>query len=258
MTMTTPAVHIESLHIAFPSADGPVLADVSFEVGPAECLAILGASGSGKSSLLRCIAGTLAPSAGRVSLFGEAPQAATAAGDVGAVFQDSRLLPWLCVRDNVALPTRLGDRSEGADRGRTAWGLAAVGLSDSALLYPAQLSGGMQRRVALARALVLRPRILLLDEPFTGLDYVTRYRLLVLMADLIRELGIAVVLVTHAVDEAVFLADRLLVLAGRPATVRADRPVASPTERTERYLRSPAFDDAVRGARGEFMRLLES
>ncbi len=109
----------------------------------------------------------------------------------------------------------------------------------------------------MARALVLRPRLLLLDEPFTGLDYATRYRLLALLASLIKEHGMSVVLVTHAVDEAVFLGDRLIILGGLPTTVRSDRPVYAPGARTETYLRSSAVDAVVREVRGEFLNLLE-
>ena len=174
-----------------------VLDGVNLEVGPGEVVALLGGSGSGKSTLLRVLAGLDAEADGEVA----------SNGRVAVVFQEHRLLPWKRVADNVALGLR-GDNV----RERTAAALAEVGLAERARAWPAELSGGQSQRVAVARALVRQPDLLLLDEPFGALDALTRLKMQALFQRLRVEHGFAALLVTHDVDEALLLADRILIL----------------------------------------------
>lgn len=192
----------------------PVLHDIQLRIAGGEFVAILGPSGCGKSTLLRLIAGLERPSSGAVRLGG---------GEVTAVdprcaivFQEPRLLPWRTVAANVALGTR-----RIAEPPAPAALLELVGLSEFAAALPHQLSGGMAQRAALARALIGHPGVLLLDEPFASLDALTRMRMQDLLLDVCRELRPTVVLVTHDVDEALYLADRIVVLGPRPASVAA-------------------------------------
>jgi NitT/TauT family transport system ATP-binding protein len=196
-----------------------VIADIGFEVTRGEVATIVGPSGAGKTTLLRCMAGLLAPTSGRVVLDGvpvtEPPER------LAVVFQDySRsLMPWMSVRHNVELPLRGKGVGKAERRERAAAALADVGLAESGELFPWQLSGGMQQRVAIARALAYRPEALLMDEPFASVDAQTRADLEDLMLDLRDRLGITILLVTHDIDEAVYLGDVVVVLSGTPTCV---------------------------------------
>jgi NitT/TauT family transport system ATP-binding protein len=196
-----------------------VIADIGFEVTRGEVATIVGPSGAGKSTLLRCMAGLLAPTSGRVVLDGvpvtEPPER------LAVVFQDySRsLMPWMSVRHNVELPLRGKGVGKAERRERAAAALADVGLAESGELFPWQLSGGMQQRVAIARALAYRPEALLMDEPFASVDAQTRADLEDLVLDLRDRLGITILLVTHDIDEAVYLGDVVVVLSGTPTCV---------------------------------------
>jgi NitT/TauT family transport system ATP-binding protein len=208
--------------------DGVVAIDgIDVTVEPGEFVALLGPSGCGKSTLLRLVAGLDTPSAGRVELRdeGQGP------GQVAYVFQDSHLLPWRTVLDNVALPLELGGvkASERADAARQA--LESVELGEWAEHFPAQLSGGMKMRVSLARALVTEPRLLLLDEPFGALDELTRLRLDDQLRTVWTQRRPTVLFVTHSISEAALLAERAIVLSGRPARVIADLPIDLPADR---------------------------
>ncbi len=188
--------------------------------------AVVGPSGCGKSTLLRILAGLEDPDAGRVSVFGQSPARAAARKAVGVVPQDPALLPWLSVEDNVTLPLRVNRAGE---RARAAAGapqrpdpgelLATVGLADVARARPHELSGGMRQRVAVARAFALAPELLLLDEPFSAVDELTREQLQVELGALWRRWRTTVVLVTHSLREAVALADTVVVLSPGPARV---------------------------------------
>jgi sulfonate transport system ATP-binding protein len=212
------AVRVTGLRRSF--TDRPVLAGVDLEIAPGEFVALLGRSGSGKSTILRALGGLDPDFTGTVLV----PE------KLSIVFQDPRLLPWQKVLTNVTIGLRreLGlDRTITRARGRTA--LAEVGLEDHERAWPRTLSGGEAQRVALARALVREPQLLLLDEPFGALDALTRVKMHVLLQDLCRKHRPAVLLVTHDVDEAILLADRILVLTD--GTLSVDVPVDVPTPR---------------------------
>ena len=198
-----------------------VLDCVDFEVVRGQIATIVGPSGAGKTTLLRCMAGLVAPSAGRVVLDGQ-PITEPPEG-LAVVFQDySRsLMPWLSVRHNVELPLRGRRLAKRERRERALGALVEVGLSGSGELYPWQLSGGMQQRVAIARALAYQSEVLLMDEPFASVDAQTRADLEDLLLGLRQRRGITVVLVTHDIDEAVYLGDVVLVLGGAPTRVEA-------------------------------------
>lgn len=195
-----------------------IIQGLTFKVRPDEFICIVGPSGVGKTTLLRCLAGLQRPTEG--SILVEGAQMTGPSDAIGLVFQDySRsLLPWLTVLENAALPLRSRfNRAERRERAAAA--LAQVGLEGALKKYPWQLSGGMQQRVAIARALVFEPRVLLMDEPFASVDAQTREDLEDLVRRVREQDRRAVVLITHDIDEAVYLADRLLVLDGRPAAI---------------------------------------
>ncbi|MCY1137100.1 ATP-binding cassette domain-containing protein [Actinoplanes sp. Pm04-4] len=216
LTATEPAVRVRDLHRSF-SESGGVLNGLDLDIAPGEFVALIGRSGTGKSTLLRALAGLDRDVAGHGEI--EVP------ASVSVVFQDSRLLPWRRVLDNVVL----GLRGAGAEeRGRQA--LAEVGLEGRERSWPFQLSGGEQQRASLARSLVREPQLLLADEPFGALDALTRLRMHALLRKLCEAHRPAVLLVTHDVDEAIALSDRVIVLDA--GVVRADVRVAgrSPVE----------------------------
>jgi len=191
------------------------LEDISLGVDVGDFLVLLGPSGCGKSTLLRLIAGLDLPDAGTLAWTGGRP----AAGDIGFVFQDATLMPWASALDNVALPLRLRGDRQAMPRARDA--LHDVGLADFALARPAALSGGMRMRVSIARALVARPRLLLMDEPFAALDDFTRHRLQDEVLRLTAEHGCTTVFVTHSLYEAAYLASRVVVMSPRPGRIAA-------------------------------------
>ncbi|GAA0984191.1 ABC transporter ATP-binding protein [Acrocarpospora macrocephala] len=196
-----------------------VLADLNLSVEPGSFVCIVGPSGAGKTTLLRCLSGLLAPTSGSVR-YGDRPVNQPLA-EIAVVFQDYRgsLLPWMRVRDNVAFPLEGRGVSRSARRARADECLAAVGLPGVGDKYPWQLSGGMQQRVAIARGLAYDAAVLLMDEPFGSVDAQARFDLEDLVLRLRRDLGITVIVVTHDIDEAVYLGDRVIVLGGQPATV---------------------------------------
>ncbi len=188
---------------------------VTFEVAPGEIVAIVGGSGCGKSTLLRAVSGLDTPSQGRVVLDGVTITAPHE--NIGIIFQEPRLLPWLSVADNVGFG--LEDRPKAERAERVARALMRVGLSEKATMWPRELSGGQAQRVAIARALVPRPQVLLLDEPFSALDAFTRVDLQDHLLDLWADAKPTLILVTHDVDEAIVLADRIMVMRPRPGRI---------------------------------------
>jgi sulfonate transport system ATP-binding protein len=215
------------------------LEGVNFSVAPGEILAIVGGSGCGKSTLLRAVAGLDPPTRGRVLLDGE--PVAKPHERIGIVFQEPRLLPWLKVADNVGFG--LEDHAREERTARVARALERVGLLDKAGVWPRELSGGQAQRAALARALVPRPEVLLLDEPFSALDAFTRVDLQDHLLDLWADARPTLILVTHDVDEAVALADRILVMRPKPGHI-SDEIVADLQRPRDRQ--SSAFDAVKR------------
>jgi sulfonate transport system ATP-binding protein len=211
------------------------LGSVSFEVALGEIVAVIGGSGSGKSTLLRAIGGLDPASDGTIRLDGESIFAPHE--KVGIIFQEPRLLPWLKVADNVAFG--LGEYPKAERDTRVAMALRRVGLSDKAAVWPRELSGGQAQRVAIARALVPRPEVLLLDEPFSALDAFTRTDLQDHLLDLWADLKPTLILVTHDVEEAIVLADRIMVMRPRPGRIFDEIAVDLPRPRDRQ---SAAFD----------------
>ncbi len=209
------------------------LVDLAFEVPPGQFVSIVGPSGCGKSTLLRVIAGLIAPTTGTVEVAGQTPAIARrSATRLSFVFQDATLLPWRNVRDNVGLPLELAHFAQ-AERGvRVDEALALVGLENATRRFPSQLSGGMRMRVSLARALVTRPELLLLDEPFGALDDLTRHALNDELLRLWQAHGWTSLFVTHNIAEAVYLSQRILVLSAQPGRIVADMSVGLPSPRT--------------------------
>ena len=215
------------------------LDDMRFDIQKGELVAVVGPSGCGKSTLLRIIAGLETPDTGAVRIGGETPVTLTRQHRLGVAFQDHALLPWLSVGDNIALPYRLSGMP--VDKGRIASLAAMVGLSDFLGSVPRQLSGGMRQRVSIARAIVLDPVLLLLDEPFGALDLVTRRALNREMQNLWATLGTTTLLITHSVEEAVQLADRVISMAARPGRIHAEFPINLPRPRDRGVTDSMAF-----------------
>jgi NitT/TauT family transport system ATP-binding protein len=242
-----------------------VLHDITFSVDDSSVVCVLGPSGCGKSTIIRMISGMYdrrapMPTTGEVRINGavvRGPQ-----DEVVTMFQRPVLTAWLDVREHVLLPFRSRLWGRNVSRGeriqRVDAMLEAVGLRSSARLYPRQLSGGMQQRVALAARLVIRPAILCLDEPFSSLDLQTRLEMQDLVHNLWRDYACLAFFVTHDVTEALRLADRILVLSSGPARIMADIAVTAPKPRTDRWLRSPEgtkmaqeISELIRGAAGQ-------
>jgi NitT/TauT family transport system ATP-binding protein len=223
------------VRVVFPAPardDPPTIAldGLSLSVGRGEVVALIGPNGCGKSTFLRVATGLLAPESGSVALDGEAVVAPDPR--IGLVFQEPRLLPWRSVADNVGWPLELAGRPRGEIARRVAGLLGLVGLEDAAALRPVQLSGGMRQRAAIARSMALAPEILLLDEPFSALDALTRERFNIELLKLQERTMTTVVIVTHSIPEAILMADRVLVMTPRPGRVAAEVAVDVPRPRS--------------------------
>jgi NitT/TauT family transport system ATP-binding protein len=217
------------------------ISGLDLDIAPGSFVALLGPSGCGKSTLLRLVAGLDRPDAGEVTV-GDGEKRPS----IAYVFQDPHLMPWRRNVDNVALPLELAGISPAVRRDEARAALEKVGLGDAAERYPGELSGGMRMRASLARALVTRPQILLLDEPFAALDELTRHRLDDQLRALWADLGMTVLFVTHAIGEAAYLAERAVVFSRRPARVVADRTLDLPRERSFSLRAEPAFGQEER------------
>ncbi|MDS0861910.1 ABC transporter ATP-binding protein [Burkholderia pseudomultivorans] len=224
---------------ATPQGECVALDDISFRTHRREFVCVIGPSGCGKSTLIRILAGLDAQTSGEVLLDGKPVQGPGA--DRGMVFQGYTLFPWLTVKKNVMFGLRMNGSSSGeAEREALQW-LDLVGLTRFADVYPHQLSGGMKQRVAIARALANRPRILLMDEPFGALDAQTRARMQTHLLDIWRNIDVTILFITHDLDEAIFLADRILVLKANPGAVQELIEVPVPRPRDYSQVNSPAF-----------------
>jgi NitT/TauT family transport system ATP-binding protein len=222
--LTAPLLEVEHLHHAFASSgsSAPAIEDVSFSVAEGEFLSIVGPSGSGKTTLLRVVAGLIRPTSGQIRLRGKVHN--DVPEELAIVFQDygRSLFPWMSVESNVEMPLRRLPLRREERRARIEDALAEVGLANAADKFPWQLSGGMQQRVAIARAIAYRPSILLMDEPFASVDAQTRADLQDTTLQVWRAHGSTVLFVTHDIDEAVYLSDRVVVLSRPPARVEAE------------------------------------
>ena len=230
-TQAAATLHIRQVGRRFSAGSGgfQALEDVSLAVTPGEFVAVVGASGCGKSTLLRLIAGLDQPDSGEITL--GARRIAGPGLERGLIFQEPRLMPWLTVEQNIALALHTAQLSASARARLVADHIALVGLRGFERAYPRQLSGGMAQRAAIARGLAPRPSILLLDEPFGALDALTRARLQTELHRIWQAEGITMILVTHDVEEAVFLADRVVVMTPRPGRIALTTPVALPRPR---------------------------
>jgi NitT/TauT family transport system ATP-binding protein len=239
-------IDLSQIAVSFPFGRGDrriALAGVSLTIEPGQLVALIGPNGSGKSTLLRVVAGLLAPDRGRAELDGQPIDGPNPR--IGLVFQEPRLLPWRSTAANVAYPLELAGVERAAREATVDALLRLVGLEGAATQIPSQLSGGMRQRAALARTLALDPDVLLLDEPFSALDELTRERLNLELLAITARRPTTILLVTHSVQEAIFLADRVLVLSERPGRVLADVPIDLPRPRSLRDLDAAVVSDTA-------------
>lgn len=234
-----------SKSFAIKGSELPVLEDVSFDIQPGEFVAIVGVSGCGKSTLLRLLAGLDADYDG--DLLHDGKPITGPSLERGLIFQDHRLFPWRTVYENVALAFASTDVPKDERRRRVLDQIAQVGLEGFDQAYPHQLSGGMSQRAAIARALITRPQVLLLDEPLGALDALTRLRLQQELRRLWQEEGITMLMVTHDIDEAVYLADRVVVMDPRPGRIRRIQDVNLPHPRSRSDAEFVAIRDSLLG-----------
>jgi NitT/TauT family transport system ATP-binding protein len=212
------------------------LRGMNLTVNAGDFVSLLGPSGCGKSTALRLIAGLMQPTQGRILWEG-----GQSAGDLGVVFQEPTLMPWATVARNVYLPFRLRGKSFASVKGDIEEALALVGLENFGGAYPRELSGGMKMRVSIARAMVTKPRLILMDEPFAALDEITRQKLNDDLLALKARIGCTVIFVTHSVFESVFLSDRIVVMAARPGRVVEELVVAAPYPRDMNFRTSTDY-----------------
>jgi len=222
-----PVLELIDIAYRYPGAGKRVIDSLSLAIAPREFVAVAGGSGVGKSTILRIAAGLITPHAGRVSV-----EVARQSGRRrrALVFQDGRLMPWRTVRDNVALGLEGLEIDAAEAKSRIEGVLGITGLTGLADRWPYQLSGGQLQRVGIARALAVRPDILLMDEPFSSVDAITRHRLQAELVRIWQTTATAVMFVTHDIEEAVYLADRVIVLGGEPARIVMEEPVPVPRE----------------------------
>lgn len=227
----TPALEARGIRHVYPGANGGLLAldGIGLALGPGEFVAIVGPSGCGKSTLLRILGGLLEPTEGWVQLSGK--PVASPRRQVGYVFQSVNLMPWRSVLRNTTLPLEVAGAPQAERERRARDLLALVGLGDFEAAYPRQLSGGMAQRVAIARALVSEPEVLLLDEPFGALDALSREQMNVELLRIWQARQVTALMVTHDLQEAIFLADRVLVMSPRPGQISAEVSVDLPRPR---------------------------
>jgi NitT/TauT family transport system ATP-binding protein len=244
------AIEVDNLSKQFPNQTRAVLQHISFAVPARQCVSLLGPSGCGKTTLLRLLMGLEKISGGRIAI---APELA---GHIAYVFQEPRLVPWRTSLENVLLPLELsvGNTADGKQRAEQL--LERLGLAERRQHFPRELSGGMQMRVALARALVTQPKILLLDEPFAALDERTRFRLQDLLLELKAQFNLQYFFVTHSIAEAVYLGDRVLLL-DKHGQISADQSIEF-TQRNQELKLSAPFNEQVKAFSARFRALEEA
>ena len=236
-------LELEELGLSFSGSARPAFEDVAFAVRPREFVTLIGPSGCGKSTLLKSIAGLIQPTSGR------ARWAAGSQPEIAFIFQDPTLLPWMTALGNVEVPLRLRgvSRSERSDICRQA--IDQVLLGGFERFFPRALSGGMRMRVSLARALTVHPAMLFLDEPFGALDAITRNQMNKLLMDLQLSQGWTGLMVTHSVNEAVFMSDRVLVMSSAPGRILHSVDIDLPRPRTDDMLAAPSYMEQVQRIR---------
>jgi NitT/TauT family transport system ATP-binding protein len=252
MTASPDVIAVKDLRKEYRNARGSVLAldDIGFTVREGEFVAIVGPSGCGKSTLLKILAGLLPATSGAVTLR-DVPVSGPRR-DIGVVFQSPVLFPWRNVLANVLLPIDVQGHGRDGSRSRALDLLALVGLRGFEHRYPWELSGGMQQRVAITRALIHNPAMLLMDEPFGALDAMTRDTLNLELQRIWLERRETVIFITHSISEAVFLADRVFVMTSRPGHITEQVPVAIPRPRSLDLMGAPEFGEIVRRIRRHF------
>jgi NitT/TauT family transport system ATP-binding protein len=236
-------IRFDGVSVDFPTSQGPmrVIDDISFDIRHGEFVSIIGPSGCGKTTLMNIVGGFVQPTGGQVLLDGR--PVAGPGPDRGVIFQEYGVFPWLTVRQNIAFGLTLGAGRVGREEREavTARYMALMGLTDFADHHPKHLSGGMRQRLAIARAYAVRPEFLLMDEPFGALDAQTRSAMQDLLLEVLQREGKTVMLITHSVDEAIYLSSRIVVVTARPARIRTiiDVPFAYP--RAEKLHEESAF-----------------
>jgi len=242
----TPILTIRNLSAVFPNENGGLhaLENISFNVHPHEFVCVLGPSGSGKTTLLRILAGLIPPTSGSFT-FGHGDQPS-----IGMVFQQATLMPWRTVTENIQLPLEVKRMDEKSARVKTQEMVELVGLTGFEDSLPRDLSGGMAQRVAIARALIHDPDLLLLDEPFASLDAMTRERMWTELSRIWQARQKTVIMVTHSINESLFLADRVLVLTQRPGKIKLDVKVDLPRPRKDDIRYTSHFGKLARKLRG--------
>jgi NitT/TauT family transport system ATP-binding protein len=247
----SPVVAVNDVTVAYPSREGTfqALSGVSLDVGRGEFISLIGPSGCGKTTLLRLIADLAQPTSGQLRVNGGTPNQARSDRSYGYVFQSPALYPWRTALSNVMLPLEIIGLSPTERRERAGAALAAVGLTEASGRYPWQLSGGMQQRVSIARALSLQPDLLLMDEPFGALDEITRDKLNLHLTDLWRERNLTVIFVTHSIPEAVFLSTRVVAMSANPGRISRVIECPFPQRRTLGLRNTPAFLDVSQQVR---------
>jgi NitT/TauT family transport system ATP-binding protein len=247
-----PVIELRGVSKTYRTLDGevPSLLPIDFSIGDGEFVVVVGPSGCGKTTLLKMLAGLLPPSLGEILVEGQ--RITSPHSGVGVVFQSAMLLPWRNVFRNVMMPVEVKGLDREIYEPRAHALLKMVGLADFENKFPWQLSGGMQQRASICRALVHDPKIVLMDEPFGALDAMTRERMNVELQRIQRETKKTVLLITHSIPEAVFLADRVMVMSARPGTIAAVYDVALPRPRTLDLLADPAFVALSQKVRAHF------
>jgi NitT/TauT family transport system ATP-binding protein len=248
-----PLIEIQDVSKRFPVSGGftEALLNVSFQLARSEFISLIGPSGCGKTTLLKLIGDIFPPTSGRIQVAGKTPAEARRERSFGFVFQDAVLLPWRTVEQNVRLFHEvIGDHKQPEVRRKTQALIELVGLQGFERHYPNELSGGMQQRVSIARALSFDPQILLMDEPFGALDMITRDKMGFELLRIWEQTKKTVLLVTHSISEAVFLSDRVVVFSPRPARVVRIVEIELPRPRPPEIRDEPVFHEYVRDLRG--------
>lgn len=251
----SPIISIKNVEKSFGSGTLAV-SGMTLDIFKNEFISFLGPSGCGKSTLLKMISGLLRPTSGHIKILGNQNYDAEISEDIGFVFQDATLMPWATVEDNVFLPLRLKGFSRKQASEEIEQILAKVGLKDFKRSYPRELSGGMKMRVSIARALITKPSLLLMDEPFAALDEMTRFKLNNDVLSFWENTKLTVIFVTHSVFESVYLSSRVVVMAPRPGRVVADIPLDENYPRTDEYRTTTEYAEKCRLVSGHLQSTL--